>query len=190
MITIRPETPADGPAIDALYLRAFGPGRFAKTAERLREGNCIIEALSLVALDGEKLIGAVRISEVVAETGGSLLFLGPIAVEIEWRHEGIGQELTRHAMELARADGWEAVCLVGTIGFFGPVGFVVVPQGQITLPGPVDPARLLYADLVPGAFEKIAGAISVPRAATPAPAGQVPAACPASPAGSVATATP
>ena len=34
---VQAETPADASAVEALVLAAFGPGRFAKTAERLRE---------------------------------------------------------------------------------------------------------------------------------------------------------
>ena len=35
-LTILPETPDDAPAIERLHERTFGPGRFAKTAYRLR----------------------------------------------------------------------------------------------------------------------------------------------------------
>jgi hypothetical protein len=34
-----------------------------------------------------------------------------------------------------------------------------VPKGQVTLPGPVDPARLLVAELAPGAFAGVGGAM-------------------------------
>ena len=37
-LVIRPEAPGDAEAIERLHERAFGPGRFARTAFRLREG--------------------------------------------------------------------------------------------------------------------------------------------------------
>ena len=49
MFTLRHERPDDGPHIDALLDASFGPGRFAKTAYRLREGVECIDALSWVA---------------------------------------------------------------------------------------------------------------------------------------------
>jgi predicted N-acetyltransferase YhbS len=44
-----------------LYDEVFGPGRFAKTAERLREGNTKIADASLVALDSDGVTGVVRV---------------------------------------------------------------------------------------------------------------------------------
>ena len=49
MFTLRPERPDDGPAIEALLDICFGPGRFAKTAYRLREGVGPVAVLSTVA---------------------------------------------------------------------------------------------------------------------------------------------
>ena len=51
MIEILPETPAlHADAIEALYDRTFGPGHFAKTAERLREGNASVPDVTRVAV--------------------------------------------------------------------------------------------------------------------------------------------
>lgn len=168
MIEYRTERAGDGEAIEALYLRAFGPGRFAKTAERLREGNAEIASLSRVALAEGKLVGAVRLWPVMAERGGELLFLGPIAVERAFRQHGIGARLTQMALAAAREAGWRAVCLVGDMGFFGPLGFAPLPAGQFGLPGPVDPRRLLMLELTPGCAQDYAGRLSVPRGARPA----------------------
>jgi predicted N-acetyltransferase YhbS len=49
------------------------------------------------------------------------------------------------------------VLLVGDAPYYGPLGFEVIPTGQITLPGPVDPARLLAAELVPGVRDEFRG---------------------------------
>ena len=53
-------------------------------------------------------------------------------------------------MARARAEGFSLVLLVGDMPYYGRFGFNPVPPGQITLPGPVDPARLLSLELVPG----------------------------------------
>ena len=53
------EASADAAAVEALVLAAFGPGRFAKTAERLREDACV--AVGFVMRDGVTLLGSVRL---------------------------------------------------------------------------------------------------------------------------------
>lgn len=168
---LRSETHEDGAAIEALYLRAFGAGRFAKTAERLREGHEPERALSFVVCHDRRVLGAVRLWRVAAQTGGELLFLGPIAVEVAWRREGYGAQLVERCLDAAREAGWGAVCLVGDMGYFGEFGFRPVEPGTILMPGPVDPARFLIAELVPGAAQGLAGQLSVPRVARPTSAG-------------------
>ena len=37
--------------------------------------------------------------------------------------------------------------LVGDEPYYGKAGFKRIPKGQVTMPGPVDPARLLVAEL-------------------------------------------
>ena len=54
------ETAADAAEVEALVDRAFGPGRFVKAAERLREGREPLRGLSFVARDTGKLVGMVR----------------------------------------------------------------------------------------------------------------------------------
>ncbi len=56
----------------------------------------------------------------------------------------------RTAMEAAAAAGDKVVLLVGDAPYYSPFGFQQVPFGRITLPGPVDPARLLVALLNDG----------------------------------------
>jgi predicted N-acetyltransferase YhbS len=147
-ILYRPEAPADAPLIAALTERAFGPGRYAKAAERLREGNDLIAALSFSAWRGEALLGSVRMWP--ARVGdGRAVFLGPIAVEAEERKHGVGQQLVEMACAAAAAAGWDSVFLVGDAPFFGRVGFVQAPG--IVMPGPVDLRRVLWKPLREGA---------------------------------------
>ncbi len=136
---IRGEAAFDAVAIDAVVTRAFGPGRFAKTAERLREGRS--PALGFVACDAGGVIGSVRLWDIlIGDTPA--LFLGPIAVERSRRSDGIGARLVEAATEAARARRVAGVLLVGDLGFFGPLGFAQIVGPR--LPGPVDPARLFW----------------------------------------------
>jgi len=48
---------------------------------------------------------------------------------------------------------------VGDEPYYARMGFKRAPPGRIVLPGPVDPARLLYCELQPGAFEGVSGKV-------------------------------
>ena len=133
------ETRADVPAIDALVLRAFGPGRFAKTAERMRER--AERAAGFVARSEGAIVGSVRLWAIsIGETPA--LFLGPIAVERAARESGVGARLVQACMDHAQAERSAGILLVGDPPYFSRFGFVQA-EG-VRLSGPVDPSRLMW----------------------------------------------
>ena len=144
---VRSATPADDAFVDALHDLAFGPGRFARTAFRVRERFAIDPALSLIAeVDGQRC-GSVWMTPIsVGGTNGYLL--GPLATHPDFRKRGAGKLLAREATRLAllRGEG-RFVLLVGDRDYYCPLGWRTTTRGAITFPGPVDPARVLvYAD--------------------------------------------
>jgi predicted N-acetyltransferase YhbS len=156
--TIRHETARDADAIERLNERTFGPGRYAKTAYRLREGGPHSLALSFTARIGTLLVGSVRLTPIrIGETPA--LLLGPLTVEPPFRARGIGLALIKRALDEARAKGHRLVVLVGDEPYYGRAGFTRVPKGRAAMPGPVDPERLLVAELVPDAFAGVSGSI-------------------------------
>lgn len=134
------EVPEHGPVIEALLNRAFGPGRFAKVSERVREIADFAPELSFCAFDGPRLVGVVRMWRVAAGDQ-PIVFLGPLAVDEDARKHGLGALLVEHACEASRAAGEAAVVLVGDLPFFQRVGFEVATG--VVMPGPVDPRRVL-----------------------------------------------
>jgi predicted N-acetyltransferase YhbS len=157
-LTILPETSGDAPAIERLHERTFGPGRYAKTAYRLREQVTHCPDLSFTARIGTLLVGSVRLSPVRVGEAKALL-LGPLTVEPPFRERGVGQALIARALKAARAKGHRLVILVGDEPYYGKCGFKRIPPGRAMMPGPVDPARLLVAELVDGAFDGVSGPI-------------------------------
>jgi predicted N-acetyltransferase YhbS len=164
-LVIRPERPEDTPAIARLQARAFGPGRFARTAYRLREGAAERMDLGVTAWVGSFLVGSVRMGPV--RTGATrFVMLGPLAVDPSFEGRGIGGTLTRAAIAAARDAGEGLVILVGDAPYYSRFGFSPVPPGRLILPGPVDPARLLWLDLEAGFSERVSGPVEAVRAGT------------------------
>lgn len=163
------ETPAHADAVERVLDRAFGPGRHAKTSERVRERGARFEpALSRVALEEDgAVVGCCRIWS-VSIGSEACFFLGPLAVDPAHQHVGQGANLVQASLSACQAAGGGAVVLVGALPFFAPLGFSQVPDHQIALPGPVDPRRLLWRALRPGGLDNLAGEVSAPRAASPA----------------------
>ena len=155
---LSPERPADRRLVEGLIARAFGPGRFAKTAERLRETSAPLLDLSFVAWADGEAIGCVRQWPVtIGETPA--LLLGPFAVEQDLRGQGLGAALIAHACEAARLAGHGLILLVGDEAFFGPLGFSAEPARRVRLPGPVDQRRVLVRPLKPGAADDLSGPV-------------------------------
>jgi len=151
-----PEESAHDTEIEEINAEAFGPGRFTRAAQRIREGGPHDRGLSFVALSGTNVIASVRQTPVKAGEGRALL-LGPLAVRPAWKNIGIGRRLMAMALDAAKKTGWPAVVLVGDEPYYGPLGFNRMPRGQISLPGPVDPNRVLAHEIEPGAVARLTG---------------------------------
>lgn len=154
-----PETAAHDDAIELINAEAFGPGRFARAAYKIREGGPHERSLSFVALDGEAVIASVRMTRIAAGAGRGLM-LGPLAVRPSHKNIGIGRKLVAIAVEAARKAGHCVVILVGDEPYYGPLGFARIPRGQISMPRPVDLDRLLAFELTPGATARLSGEVN------------------------------
>ncbi len=177
---IRAERAEDSALIEALNQTSFGPGRFAKSAYRLREGVMCESALGLVAVEGGILRGSVRFWPIMVGDEKSLL-LGPLAVQPDQRGRGIGIALMKRGIELARATDYHSILLIGDEPYYVRVGFARLPPGRVRFPGPVDPARILGLSLKQGALLTQSGdvrraRIDVPFCADGAPLFAAPAA--------------
>jgi predicted N-acetyltransferase YhbS len=156
--TVRQQTAADQAAVDGINARAFGPGRYARSAYRLREGVQADPTLSFVACVGPLVVGSNTLTRIRCGETPALL-LGPLAVEPAFQKGGIGEALILRTLQAAQESGHALVLLVGDLSYYSRCGFNRVPDGQITFCGPVDPERLLYRELVPGAFAGVTGRV-------------------------------
>ena len=160
--TIIPETTAHQIAVEDLHNLVFGPGRFARTAYRVRGRLGHERLLSFTALIGAQVSGSVW--QTFVRIGGSAaIFLGPLAVHPDHAGRGCGQALLASALAAARLTSAEAVVLVGDAPYYRKAGFAPVGHQRIGWPGPVDPARVLAVELVAGAVQRLSGPIRAIR---------------------------
>lgn len=157
-VTYLPETPAHDAEIDHINEEAFGPGRFARAAYKIREGGPHERELSFVAMHEGAVIASVRMTRIAAGEGRALL-LGPLAVRPAFKNLGIGRRLVAIALEAAGKAGAAAVVLVGDEPYYGPLGFERIARGQISMPRPVDLDRLLAVEIKPGALAQLTGEV-------------------------------
>ena len=159
MVTIRAELSSDIAAREALLNAAFGAKRFRKTSEKLRLNR--VPALAFTAVDHKgKLIGTVRLWNIIAGSGGSSLLLGPLAVDCSYQNSGIGRALMEQAIFAARDLGAESILLVGDEPYYSRFGFSAALTRSLHLPGPVERNRFLGLELEPQALDDAEGLVA------------------------------
>lgn len=158
MISFQPPQPDDAAAIEHLLDRAFGPRRVRKTAYRYRAGLPPVHDLSLVAHDGDELVGTIAFWPVrIGEAAIPALLLGPLAVVPERRGHGIGVALMHRGIDAAARAGHRLAVLVGDRDYYARFGFEPAGPTGIYMPG--EPRRLMVRALAPNGLEGVTGRI-------------------------------
>ena len=118
-LIIRGEHPTDLAAIHDLVAAAFQRPDEAFLVDHLHsDGACVI---SLVAVDGDEIVGHVLFSRMVAPFRA--LGVGPVSVRPNRQRAGIGSQLIRTGLDQAREAGWQGVFVVGDPNFYTKFGF-------------------------------------------------------------------
>ena len=168
MVTIRAEILADVTAREALLDRAFGRGRNRKTSQRIRDDRLPAEGLAFTALSKSgRVIGTLRMWNVIAGLAGPSLLLGPLAVDARYQRRGIGRELITHALNIAKVQGHASVLLVGDEPYYSRFGFNRSLVADLHLPGPVERNRFLGLELISGALDGAEGLVMASGALAP-----------------------
>jgi putative acetyltransferase len=118
---IRPEEPADIPAIRKIVEDAFQQPAEARLVDQLRADEDTV--ISAVAVDADHIVGHILCSKMDAPFRA--LGLAPVAVAPDRQGKGIGSELIRWGLTQAKRDGWEGVFVLGDPKFYGKFGFSV-----------------------------------------------------------------
>ena len=127
---IRDEASDDRSAIHEVHRLAFRGTAEPKLVDDLRRsGDAVI---SLVAADGNQILGHVVFSELQAPMRA--LALAPVGVRPDSQRHGTSSALIRKGLERARRDGWEAVFVLGDTGYYSRFGCSVEAAEGYTSP--------------------------------------------------------
>jgi len=147
---IRAEQPGDEAAIAAVVEAAFGSPAEARLVALIRASSGFWPEQSLVAVDGDRLVGHVMISAATLEGEGAsrpLATLSPLAVAPDRQRQGVGTALVRAVTQRADDRGEPLVVLEGSPDYYGRLGFEPAdPLGiHVTLPdwAPPEAAQVL-----------------------------------------------
>ena len=171
---IRPERPEDADTVAALNDDGFGPGRFAKSAYRLREGVAPERGLGFVAtVEDGVLLGSVGSGRSWSAASCRCCWArSPCKSELRGR--GIGIALMKTGIDAARTAGFRTILLVGDESYYARASFARLPAGRVRFPGPVDKTRILGLALQPGALDALSGSIARARIDEPVAADGAP----------------
>lgn len=167
---IRPEREDDFPAIHQLIESAFRTARYSEGDEhhfvaRLRYEDGYIPNLALVVEDQKQLTGHIMLTRLhvsVAEGSHPILYLAEICVIPGFQRQGIGAWLIRHALQLARAQGYSAVMVLGDPAYYSRFGFEPSSAFGIHNTNGFDDINVMALELLPGGLKGTRGTVTLP----------------------------
>src|SRR5688572_15553777 len=125
--TVREERPGDEAAIHRVTEAAFAnhphsEGTEPAIVDALRGAGDL--TLSLVAEVDGAVVGHVAFSRAILANGAhGWQALGPISVDPDWQHQGIGRALIEAGASHWRAAGMQGIVLLGSPDLYGRFGF-------------------------------------------------------------------
>lgn len=150
VIRLEPLATRDAVSVDALLDAAFGADRRGRTAYAIRRGMAWLTHLSFAAIEDETdaFVGLVQSWPIALHqadgTQTPLIMAGPVAVLPGRQGAGIGRALMDRFIAEVDRIGTEPLTMIGDEPYYGRFwGFTAQGTGGWTVPGPVDPARLL-----------------------------------------------
>jgi len=161
---IREEEESDLPAIRTLNRRAFGGDYEAQLIDKLRAAHLVVA--SLVALDGNEVIGHLLFSSLPVEIDGrdvNAVALAPMAVSPDRQRQGIGSRLVIEGLALLRKKRVESVIVLGHTAFYARFGFSPLLTQKLASPFQ-GMAEFMALELVVGSLAGQTGSVKYPDA--------------------------
>ena len=157
---IRPEQEADRQQIRIINTSAFETDAEANLVDALRQ--CDIPLISLVAEEGNQLIGHILFSPVsLAESAHTpaITGLAPMAVLPAWQGKGVGSRLVKEGLKYCVEAGYVAVVVLGYPDYYPRFGFVPASRFNIKSEYEVPEEVFMLKDLKQSALTGVKGVI-------------------------------
>jgi putative acetyltransferase len=167
-ITIRRETQDDFKDIFEVNHIAFGQDNEAKLVDALRNNQtAFVPELSIVATDNNKIVGHILLTKInIKDDKGNLnesLGLAPMAVRPELQKSGIGGQLIRKGLEVAKELGFKSVIVLGHEHYYPKFGFQPADKWSIKAPFDVPSNVFMAIELVTDGLKNISGTVLYPK---------------------------
>lgn len=120
-VIVRKEYPADIGAIRELVTAAFPMPNEAELVDALRAAGRL--SISLVAVEGDGIVGHVGFSPITVEGATRGLGLAPVSVRADRRRQGIAERLVRDGLGLCRNAAVGLVVVLGDPRYYARFGF-------------------------------------------------------------------
>lgn len=150
MMKIRIENKSDFDFVYNLHLKAFGQKEEPELVDKLRDSNCFIEDLSIVAELDNKVIGHILFTKVFIQSEGinkEALALAPMAVLPEFQKTGVGKRLIAFGLDKAKSLGFESVIVLGHADYYAQFGFEKARKFGIICPWEVPDEVFMVLEL-------------------------------------------
>ncbi len=156
---VRDEKERDRSEVHALNLAAFDTPTEAVLVDRLRkEAQPVI---SMIALDGERVVGHIMFSPVTLSGHEDLRIagLGPMAVEPTYQGKGLGSALVRAGLKRCKEQGYGAVVVLGHPEYYPRFGFAPAARFDICCEYEAPQEAFMSIELESGYFKDAEGTV-------------------------------
>jgi len=165
-ISIRKESLSDFGSIREVNNQAFNQKQEGELVENLRENPDFVPELSLVASDGNKIIGHILFFPVtiVGEKETILsLSLAPLAVLPQYQKKGVGGALIKEGLRIAKEMGYHSVVVLGHPDYYPKFGFQKASNWSIKEPFGAPDEAMMAMELKDNSLRFGGGMINYPR---------------------------
>ncbi len=141
---LSPYIPTQANEIKELFTKVFADSEgesegllIGKLAQELMLETPKEDLYGFVAIEDEKIVGAIFFSRLRFESDLRAFILSPVAVHTEYQGKGIGQKLLTYGIQKLTNDGVELVMSYGDPNYYSKVGFEPVKEEVIKAPLPL-----------------------------------------------------
>ena len=162
-VTIRQEQKSDYKEVYELNSSAFEEDEEARLVTLLRKSSAFIPSLSLVAIMKDTIVGHILFTKIkiVDENGNEneSLALAPMAVSPKFQKSGIGSQLIKTGLDIAREMNFKSVIVLGHDKYYPRFGFEPTTKWNITSPYDVPSNFFMGLELIQDGLKNSSGMV-------------------------------